>query len=119
MFKNEVPRKYKIGPESGPGDSVWAETLSKRRPEAQDHFPSPPGPKNQIKNIENVENHQNPDCYRSNPPLSAAIPIFATRSSDLLGPHSYSQGSSEESQDFQSVPPGWSAGPYVRTTASR
>ena len=38
-----------IGPRSSPGGSVWAETLSKRRPEAQDHFPSPPGPQNPIK----------------------------------------------------------------------
>ena len=48
MFKNEVSKNHKNGSESGPGGSVWAETLSKRRPEAQDHFPSPPGPKKQI-----------------------------------------------------------------------
>ena len=46
MFANEVPQNHENGPESGRGGSVWAETLSKRRPEAQDHFPSPPGLKN-------------------------------------------------------------------------
>ena len=42
-------QNHKNGPAWGRGGSVWAETLSKRRPEAQDHFPSPPGPKNQIR----------------------------------------------------------------------
>ena len=46
MHTNQVPENYKNDPEQGPGGSVWAQTLSKRRPEAQDHFPSPPGPKN-------------------------------------------------------------------------
>ena len=49
MFKNEVPQNHEIGPERGPGGSVWAETLSKWRPGPQDHFPNPPGPKNLIK----------------------------------------------------------------------
>ena len=39
------PRNYTNGSELGPGGSVWAETLSKRRPEAQDHFPGPAWPK--------------------------------------------------------------------------
>ena len=51
MFANEVPQNHENGPESGRGGSVWAETLSKRRPEAQDHFPSPPGPQNPIKKL--------------------------------------------------------------------
>ena len=29
VFKNEVPQHHEIGPERGPGGSVWAETLSK------------------------------------------------------------------------------------------
>ena len=65
MYTNQVPKNHKNGPESGPGGSVWAQTLSKRRPEAQDHFPSPPGSKNPIKNIKNTENYGNHDFYRS------------------------------------------------------
>ena len=44
-----------------PGGSVWAQTLSKRHPEAHDHFPSPPGPKNPIKKNKNAEHVENPD----------------------------------------------------------
>ena len=53
MFATEVPQNHENGPESGRGGSVWAETLSKRRPEAQDHFPSLPGSKNPVQKIEN------------------------------------------------------------------
>ena len=59
MFKNEVPKNHKNGPDSGRGGSVWAETLSKRRPEAQDHFPSPLGPKNLIEKVKSTGNGEN------------------------------------------------------------
>ena len=49
-FKNHQNRLKR-----GRGGSVWAQTLSKRRPEAQDHFPSPPGPKNPIKKIKKTQ----------------------------------------------------------------
>ena len=65
MYTNQVPENNKNGTESGPGGSVWAQTLSKRRPEAQDHLPSPPGPKNQIKKIKNTENYENLPKYGS------------------------------------------------------
>ena len=68
MFANEVPQNHENGSESGLGGSVWAETLSKRRPEAQDHFPSPPGPKNKIQK-KNKKNVGNPDFYRSEPSI--------------------------------------------------
>ena len=42
------PKNYKNGPEWGPGGPVWAQTRSEWRPGPQDHFPSPPGPKNPI-----------------------------------------------------------------------
>ena len=83
MYTNHVPQNHKNGPESGPGGSVWAETLSKRRPEAQDHFPSPPGRKNPSEKSKNLENIQNPQFYRPKQSISAAIPIFATRSSEI------------------------------------
>ena len=63
MFKNEVPQNHKNGPESGPGGSVWAETLSKRRPEAQDHVPSPPGPTSPIQKIKPGKYMRNPAFY--------------------------------------------------------
>ena len=50
MYANQVPTNNKDGHKRGPDGSIWPETLSKRCPEAQDHFPSPPGPKNLIKN---------------------------------------------------------------------
>ena len=65
MYTNEAPEKYEHGPESGPGGSVWAQTLSKRRPEAQDHFPSPPGPKSPIQKIKKAENAENRNFYLS------------------------------------------------------
>jgi len=66
MYANQVPRNYKNAHEWGPGGSVCAKTLLKRRPEAQDHFPTPPGSKKtpiffQERNVEN------PDFYESNP----------------------------------------------------
>ena len=64
MYTNQFPKNRRNGPESGPGGSVWAQTFSERRPEAQDHFPSPTGPKNPIKKIKNTENYQNPESYR-------------------------------------------------------
>ena len=64
MFANEVPQNHENGPESGRGGSAWAETLSKLRPKAQDHFPSPPGPKNPIQKSKKPENVENPDFYR-------------------------------------------------------
>ena len=51
MYANQVPRNHENGHKRDPDGSVRAEPLSKRRPEAQDHFPSPPGHKNQIKKI--------------------------------------------------------------------
>ena len=74
MYANEVAKNNKNGAESGPGGSVWAETLWKRRPEAQDHFPSPPGPKNQIKKNKTTENHQHPDFTVQNHPLYIETP---------------------------------------------
>ena len=63
MYANQVPRNYKNAHEWGPGGSVWAKTLSKRRPEAQDHIPSPLGPKNQIKKIENHKDIEIPGRF--------------------------------------------------------
>ena len=48
MYTNQVPQNHKNGSESGPGGPVWAQTLSERRPEPQDHVASRPGPKNPI-----------------------------------------------------------------------
>ena len=59
-FKNHQNRLKR-----GRGGSVWAQTLSKRRPEAQDHFPSPPGPNDPIKKLKKDENDENPDFSRS------------------------------------------------------
>ena len=80
------PSRAQVGPEQtfknhqnrlkrGRGGSVWAQTLSKRRPEAQNHFPSPPGPKNLIQKIKNIEHVENPAFYRSkpSPPQSAGL----------------------------------------------
>ena len=63
MYTKQVPENHKNGTESGPGGSVWAQTLSERRPEAQDHFPSPPGPQKQINKIKDTYNYQNLECY--------------------------------------------------------
>ena len=60
----------KNGHERGPDGAVCAETFSKRRPEAQDHFPTPPGPKNPIK-----KGKKNPEILK--------IPIFAVQSHQL------------------------------------
>ena len=43
-----VDKLHTKEPEAGPGGYVWAQTLSKRRPEAQDPVPSPPGPTNPV-----------------------------------------------------------------------
>ena len=55
MYGNQGPRNYKNKHERGPGGSVWAKTLSKRRSEAQDHFPTPPGTKNPFIKIKKNE----------------------------------------------------------------
>ena len=47
-------------PEWGSGGPLWAQTRSKRRPESQDHFPSPPGSKNHIQKSKKYKKHQNP-----------------------------------------------------------
>ena len=64
MFAKRGPKRYKTLPERGRGGSAWAQTLSKRRPEAQDHFPSPPGPKKQIKKNEKPENVEKSDFLK-------------------------------------------------------
>ena len=38
----------------GLNGSVLVQTLSKGRPDAQDHFPSPPGPKGEIANKKKI-----------------------------------------------------------------
>ena len=51
MYTNQVPENYKNGPERGRGGSVLAQTLSKRRPEPQDHvFQALVGPDTKFKN---------------------------------------------------------------------
>ena len=65
MDANQVSRNHTNRDKRGPDGSVWAETLSKRRPEAQDHFPSPPGPKNPIQTLNKSENVEHPDFSRS------------------------------------------------------
>ena len=85
FFNTQIrsPKTIKNGPASGPGGSVWAQTLSERRPEAQDHFPSPPGPKSPIKKNKKLENVENLVVYRSKACQSAsrsyAKPGFRTR----------------------------------------
>ena len=59
MFKNEVPKNNKKWVERGPGGPVWSQTWSEHRPEPQDNFPGPVGPKNLINKIKNPEKHQN------------------------------------------------------------
>ena len=73
MYANQVPQNHRNGHERGPGGSVWAQTLSKRRREAQDHFPNPPGPKNLIKKSKKTEHVENPDFCRSKPERGSAV----------------------------------------------
>ena len=74
MYANQVPKNHQNGPERGPGGSVWAQTLSKRRPEAQDHFPSPPGPQNPIKKLKKPKIIKIPSFTVQNHPLYIETP---------------------------------------------
>ena len=66
MYTNQVPQNHEIGPQWGPGGTVWAQTLSERRPEPQDHFTSPPGPKNPILKIKQAQKRkQHPGFCRA------------------------------------------------------
>ena len=76
MYANQLPQNHENEPESSPDGSVWAQTLSKRRPEAQDHFPSPPGSKNPIKSTKNTENYEIPKTQLKE---NYEIPIFTVK----------------------------------------
>ena len=75
MFANWAPENHENWPERGRGGSVWAQTLPKRRPEAQDHFPSPPGPQKQINKFKKGDNVENPDSSRSKSSIISAGPL--------------------------------------------